>query len=334
MAEEKGARQSLAAFEMLLGGASYGFMATTYKLAYAAGYSWQEVVAAQAWTGCGLFVLLALIEALRGTKLVRLPLHEAAKLMGLGALSAVTSSFYCFSMTRLEAPCSPDAPLPVFLAWHSGAACARWQEADAQGSHLCCADRGSDAHSKRCLAAWAFGARSCRCCRSSCCSSELCHVPCAFGTREPRMRNRGAWHPHLPGAGIGIASGLPCLYSFGCLLLRHGALCPHGGAFRDVSAGASLRAWRSSSECRFGNGPCLGRASGGPLRVCACTQGQHRAAPVGSGGAHPRSDCLLAISGKGAWFKTQDDPGGLNLQSRHSSRNAYAHFSGYEWQAR
>ena len=103
MAEEKGARQSLAAFEMLLGGASYGFMATTYKLAYAAGYSWQEVVAAQAWTGCGLFVLLALIEALRGTKLVRLPLREAAKLMGLGALSAVTSSFYCFSMTRLEA---------------------------------------------------------------------------------------------------------------------------------------------------------------------------------------------------------------------------------------
>ena len=103
MAEEKGARQSLAAFEMLLGGASYGFMATTYKLAYAAGYSWQEVVAAQAWTGCGLFVLLALIEALRGTKFVRLPLREAAKLMGLGALSAVTSSFYCFSMTRLEA---------------------------------------------------------------------------------------------------------------------------------------------------------------------------------------------------------------------------------------
>ncbi len=99
MAEEKGARQSLAAFEMLLGGASYGFMATTYKLAYAVGYSWQEVVAAQAWTGCGLFVLLALIEALRGTKLVRLPLREAAKLMGLGALSAVTSSFYCFSMT-------------------------------------------------------------------------------------------------------------------------------------------------------------------------------------------------------------------------------------------
>ena len=39
MAEEKGARQSLAAFEMLLGGASYGFMATMYKLAYAAGYS-------------------------------------------------------------------------------------------------------------------------------------------------------------------------------------------------------------------------------------------------------------------------------------------------------
>ena len=61
-------------------------------------------MAAQAWTGCSLFVLLALIEALCGTHLMRLPVCEAAKLMILGALSAVASSFYCFSMTRLEAP--------------------------------------------------------------------------------------------------------------------------------------------------------------------------------------------------------------------------------------
>ncbi|QUC02494.1 hypothetical protein [Atopobium sp. oral taxon 416] len=61
-------------------------------------------MAVQAWTGCNLFVLLALIEALCGTHLMRLPVCEAAKLMILGALSAVASSFYCFSMTRLEAP--------------------------------------------------------------------------------------------------------------------------------------------------------------------------------------------------------------------------------------
>ncbi|MGN0070541.1 MAG: EamA/RhaT family transporter [Atopobiaceae bacterium] len=104
MKMKTGAGQSVAALEMLMGGASYGFMATTYKLSYAAGYSWQEVVAAQAWTGCALFIALALLEAAHGTRLVRLPAREAARLMALGALSAVTSSFYCFSMTRLEAP--------------------------------------------------------------------------------------------------------------------------------------------------------------------------------------------------------------------------------------
>lgn len=104
MKEKTETRRHLAALEMLLGGASYGFMATTYKLSYAAGYSWQQVVAAQAWTGCGLFVLLALIEAARGTRLVHLPAREVARLLALGALSCVTSSFYCFSMTRLEAP--------------------------------------------------------------------------------------------------------------------------------------------------------------------------------------------------------------------------------------
>lgn len=104
MKMKTGAGQSVAALEMLMGGASYGFMATMYKLSYAAGYSWQEVVAAQAWTGCTLFIVLALIEAVRGTRLVHLPAREAARLMALGALSAVTSSFYCFSMTRLEAP--------------------------------------------------------------------------------------------------------------------------------------------------------------------------------------------------------------------------------------
>lgn len=104
MKELTGARRHLAALEMLAGGASYGFMATTYKLAYAHGYSWQQVVAGQAWMGCLLFALLAVVEAARGTRLVRLPLRDVARLLGLGVLTSVTSCFYCFAMTRLEAP--------------------------------------------------------------------------------------------------------------------------------------------------------------------------------------------------------------------------------------
>ena len=44
-----GAGQAKAALQVFAGGACYGAMATTYKLAYAAGFTSAQVVASQAW---------------------------------------------------------------------------------------------------------------------------------------------------------------------------------------------------------------------------------------------------------------------------------------------
>ena len=51
-----GHRQVTAALQVFAGGACYGAMATTYKLAYAAGYTSAQVVASQAWFGCLFFI--------------------------------------------------------------------------------------------------------------------------------------------------------------------------------------------------------------------------------------------------------------------------------------
>lgn len=55
-----GAGQAKAALQVFVGGACYGAMATTYKLAYAAGFTSAQVVASQAWFGYLFFVLAAL----------------------------------------------------------------------------------------------------------------------------------------------------------------------------------------------------------------------------------------------------------------------------------
>lgn len=55
-----GARQAKAALQVFAGGACYGAMATTYKLAYAAGFTSAQVVASQAWFGCLFFALATL----------------------------------------------------------------------------------------------------------------------------------------------------------------------------------------------------------------------------------------------------------------------------------
>ena len=54
------ARQAKAALQVFAGGACYGAMATTYKLAYAAGFTSAQVVASQAWFGCFFFALATL----------------------------------------------------------------------------------------------------------------------------------------------------------------------------------------------------------------------------------------------------------------------------------
>ncbi|WP_206391046.1 EamA family transporter [Olsenella sp. An285] len=79
-------------------------MATTYKLAYAAGFTSAQVVASQAWFGCLFFVLATAVKLARGGRLVRLTGTQALKLMGLGALTCTTSILYCYAMSVLPAP--------------------------------------------------------------------------------------------------------------------------------------------------------------------------------------------------------------------------------------
>ncbi len=93
-----------ASVQVFLGGASYGLMATTYKLAYAAGYTWQQVVASQAWFGAALFLLAVVIGQVRGKRLTPLKACAIAKLMLLGALTCTTSILYCYAMTLLPVP--------------------------------------------------------------------------------------------------------------------------------------------------------------------------------------------------------------------------------------
>ena len=97
-------RQVTAALQVFAGGACYGAMATTYKLAYAAGFTSAQVVASQAWFGCLFFVLATAVKLARGGRLVRLTGTQALKLMGLGALTCTTSILYCYAMSVLPAP--------------------------------------------------------------------------------------------------------------------------------------------------------------------------------------------------------------------------------------
>ena len=99
-----GAGQVKAALQVFAGGACYGAMATTYKLAYAAGFTSAQVVASQAWFGCLFFALATLAGHALGHRWQRVGWKLALKLMGLGALTCLTSILYCYAMSVLPAP--------------------------------------------------------------------------------------------------------------------------------------------------------------------------------------------------------------------------------------
>lgn len=110
-----GAKSTLGALQVFVGGASYGVMATTYKLAFAHGFSWQLVVATQ-----GLFAVIAFLLALavrlaRRHPVERLSAKRVLRLVGLGALTACTGIFYSFSMTML--PVSVALTLLFQFTW-------------------------------------------------------------------------------------------------------------------------------------------------------------------------------------------------------------------------
>ncbi len=86
------------------GGACYGANASCYKLAYSAGFSSSQMMAAQILFAFLAFAVAVGIGILRGNKWSKLSLKDMAKLALLGTLSATTSLFYCYSMSVLPVP--------------------------------------------------------------------------------------------------------------------------------------------------------------------------------------------------------------------------------------
>lgn len=97
-------RRAIASAQVFLAGACYGAMATTYKLAYAAGFTSSQVVAGQAWLALLFFAIATAFGRARGRRLTRLSAIQAFKLMGLGVLTCTTSILYCYAMSVLPAP--------------------------------------------------------------------------------------------------------------------------------------------------------------------------------------------------------------------------------------
>ena len=95
-ASREGSRtRAKATAQVFLGGASYGAMATTYKLSYAAGFTSNQVVAGQGWTSCFLFAVAFLIGMARGKRWQPIGAKCTLKLLGLGCLTCTTSILYC-----------------------------------------------------------------------------------------------------------------------------------------------------------------------------------------------------------------------------------------------
>ena len=107
--------RAIATLEVFLGGASYGFMATSYKLSYAAGFTSNQVVAGQGWFGLILFAIAFAVSAVRGKRWQRVGTRSALSLMGLGCITCCTSILYCYAMSVL--PVSVALTLLFQFTW-------------------------------------------------------------------------------------------------------------------------------------------------------------------------------------------------------------------------
>ena len=107
--------RAIATLEVFLGGASYGFMATTFKLSYAAGFTSNQVVAGQGWFGLILFAIAFAVSMVRGKRWQRVGARSALSLMGLGCFTCCTSILYCYAMSVL--PVSVALTLLFQFTW-------------------------------------------------------------------------------------------------------------------------------------------------------------------------------------------------------------------------
>ena len=90
-----------AAILVFFGGACYGFNASCYKLSYAWGFSSAQIAAAQMWAGFALFAVFLLFNRTRGEKWEKLGCTNTLKLLGIGAVTCITSIFYTYAMSVL-----------------------------------------------------------------------------------------------------------------------------------------------------------------------------------------------------------------------------------------
>lgn len=90
-----------AAILVFFGGACYGFNATCYKLSYAWGFSSAQIAAAQMWAGFALFSVFLLFNRARGKRWAKLGCANTMKLLGIGAVTCITSIFYTYAMSVL-----------------------------------------------------------------------------------------------------------------------------------------------------------------------------------------------------------------------------------------
>lgn len=90
-------------------------MATTYKLCYASGFTWQQVVFASILFGVIVYLAGVAVNAVRGVHPKRLGVKRTAKLMAIGVVSWGTSAFYCSAMTVL--PVSVAITLLFQFTW-------------------------------------------------------------------------------------------------------------------------------------------------------------------------------------------------------------------------
>ena len=97
------------------GGASYGVMAATVKLAYAHGFTWSQSVASQAFFGALLFAAAFLVQAIAGRRPARLPLRRVPALLGLGLTTCTTCVLYNIALTML--PVSAAITLLFQFTW-------------------------------------------------------------------------------------------------------------------------------------------------------------------------------------------------------------------------
>lgn len=88
---------------VFLGGACYGIQGPIVKMAYAAGFTWNQMVASQAIFGALLFSIALLIMRLRGKELQPLSPKRILALVALGVGTCANAALYNFSLSLLPA---------------------------------------------------------------------------------------------------------------------------------------------------------------------------------------------------------------------------------------